>query len=222
MLRLTLVGCLSVGLAACEDGRGTQYSSARAQQTVPDYIPVTPGAVPVRQPVLTAPISVTPGAVPIVSASSVQVKPVSDNALPASSRDLLTLDPHKTAFAPVASLKPPAPSETGTSMRSPQTPVAAAAPTSSPATPARRYAKGTLHTACQAAGRKEATDRRCGCVQWVANRELTPAQQKRGAGYFTNQQALQDARQSDSRANEQFWAAWKEFGSKAGRLCRST
>lgn len=53
-------------LAGCGDGRGSPYSSERAQRSSVSYIPVTPGAVPVMEPqVLTGPIAVTPGAVPV-------------------------------------------------------------------------------------------------------------------------------------------------------------
>ena len=211
---------LCAGLSACSDGRGSIYSSARAQQAAPSYIPITPGATPVTETapaqgavvvqngVLTEPVAITPGATPVEVA-----------ALDAPG----TFDA-TTAQAPAVSLKPQ------TAERGQARIVQASAPASTrvattqqrPSTKGPRYAKGTIYNACRQAGRKEASDRRCGCVQWVADQRLNPDQQRRGAGYFSNQQGLQDTRQSDRATDERFWTAWKAFGQDAGRQCRST
>lgn len=100
--------------------------------------------------------------------------------------------------------------------------VATAAPAPQASVPAVTFATGPIHDACRAAGRRGATRERCGCVQWVADRELTHRQQQRGARYFTDQQQLQEVRQSDDRSNSDFWQAWSRFGSRAGGLCRGT
>ena len=205
MFRNSLI-CISVltALAACSDGRGSNYSSQRAQTGQPAFIPVTPGARPIApqsvnglpaQPapaVLTQPIAITPGAQPV---------DVNGLALPAGYTPSVPAD---TQQAPVAA-----------------TPVRVAPAATQQAAPVRRYARGDIYDACRDAGRTEATDHRCGCVQWVADQTLTPTQQQRGAGYFVDQQGLQDARQSDGSANERFWTAWKEFGQQAGQQCRS-
>ena len=207
MFRNVLTCIIVAGaLSACGDGRGTSFSSQRAQTAAPAYIPVTPGAVPVTpqtvnglpaQPapaVLTQPIAITPGA-----------QPVDANGAP--------LPAGYTPSIPAAGETTPQPAVATASVPAP-TPIPTAAPV-------RRYARGEIYTACRGAGRKEATDQRCGCVQWVANQTLSPAQQVRGAGYFSDQQGLQDTRQSDGAANERFWAAWKEFGQQAGGQCQA-
>ncbi len=156
-------------LAACGDGRGSPYSSARAQTTPYAAGPAT-GA-----PVLASPIAVTPGAVPI--------------------------RPGGTGQAAVTT--------------------AALAPAAAPA-PAVRFATGPIYSACLGAGRAGATETRCGCVQWVADRQLTAGQQRRGAGYFNDQQDLQEARQSGNSSDSEFWTAWRKFGASAGDLCRAS
>ena len=169
-------------LAACGDGRGSPYSSARAQQSSVAYVPVTPGAVPVTGgQTLSGPIAVTPGAVPIqpgdASAGVVQT----------------------TALAP-----------------------APAAPAPAAPAPAVRFATGPIYSACLESSRSGASQQRCGCVQWVADRQLDADQQRRGATFFTNQHGLQEVRQSDGRSDAEFWTAWKAFGASAGDMCRNT
>ncbi|MEL7097329.1 MAG: hypothetical protein AAGM84_00745 [Pseudomonadota bacterium] len=92
-----------------------------------------------------------------------------------------------------------------------------------PATPAPSvlFATGPIKTACEAAGRKQASRARCGCVQAVADMELSAAQQRRGAGYFRDPHALQEVRQSSQSnpSNGRFWTAWKAFGARAEALC---
>lgn len=81
------------------------------------------------------------------------------------------------------------------------------------------FASGPIQQACQSDGRKAASRARCGCVQAVANQSLSASDQRRGAKYFKNPQALQDVRQSDNASNERFWKAWKQFGQNAAALC---
>lgn len=178
MVRILLFITSCMWLAACSsDGRGSQYSSARAAPPTPTYIPVTPGATPVLSS--QAPVVITP--------ASAQAP--------------------RTSPTPVTRASAPAPR-------------AAPAPT-----PTRRAgsARGPIFSACQASGRKAATRARCGCVQWVADQELTAAQQRRGAGYFNNPHGLQEVRQSSERvrANGVFWEAWKAYGARAARQCQN-
>lgn len=84
------------------------------------------------------------------------------------------------------------------------------------------YATGPIQQACQRAGRKASSRARCGCIQAVANRELSARDQRRGAGYFSNQHALQEVRQSDNPGNERFWKAWKAYGQRAASVCKGT
>lgn len=87
--------------------------------------------------------------------------------------------------------------------------------------PVVQFASGPIQKACQAQGRKAASRARCGCVQAVANRELSSADQRRGVKYFKNPHALQEVRQNqDSNpGNKRFWAAWKAYGQRAAQVC---
>ncbi|KIN63413.1 hypothetical protein Z946_2285 [Sulfitobacter noctilucicola] len=84
-----------------------------------------------------------------------------------------------------------------------------------------QFASGPIQKACQAQDRKAATRARCGCVQAVANRELSAADQRRGAKYFKDPHALQQVRQNqdNNASNRRFWAAWKAYGQSATRTC---
>ncbi len=84
------------------------------------------------------------------------------------------------------------------------------------------FASGPIQQACQSAGRKNASRARCGCIQAVADWTLSPQDQRRGAGFFSNPQALQDVRQSDIASNERFWDAWKAYGQQAAEFCAET
>lgn len=184
-------------LSAC--GGGTRYSSQRAQAPQPTYIPVTPGAVPVTS----SAVAVTP----VAPVTQVEANPVAPPVYVASGATSLRPPARSTAaIAPVqVATATPAPVR-----------VAARAPA-----PQRvaLFATGPIYTACKAAGRKAATKARCGCIQAVADKELSKSQQRRGAGYFDNQHKLQQVRQSDSSTNEAFWTAWKAYGKSAARQC---
>ncbi len=255
MIRMGFLLVAVALVSACGNGgRGSLYSSARAQTEAPVFVPVTPGATPgvagiaaptpvtqgvlpgeavpaaaatpLTRPapaVLTEPIAITPGAVPV----SAQPAIVTQAAVVTPALAVPAVF-NPTVQAPVVSLKPKTAPRVGAPARSaPQviqasaSAAAATAPTRAP-TAGRRFARGPIYAACRSAGRKEATSRRCGCVQWVADRGLTNAQQRRGAGYFNNQQGVQDARQSDKSADEAFWTAWKAFGQSAAQQCRGS
>jgi hypothetical protein len=81
------------------------------------------------------------------------------------------------------------------------------------------FASGPIATACRAAGRKQASRARCGCVQAVANRSLTSSEQRRGAAFFSDPHKAQVTRQSDNPANEKFWKKWKAYGVQASKQC---
>ena len=84
------------------------------------------------------------------------------------------------------------------------------------------FATGPLQQACQSDRRKASSRARCGCIQAVANRELSGADQRRGATMFKNPHRLQEIRQSNNAANERFWKAWKAYGQTAAKLCANT
>ncbi len=87
--------------------------------------------------------------------------------------------------------------------------------------PVVQFATGPIQKACQAQGRKQASRARCGCVQAVADRELSASDQRRGARYFRDPHKLQQVRQNQdgNASNRRFWAAWKSYGQKAARVC---
>lgn len=251
MIRVILGLVALAALAACSDGRGSQYSSARADanQGQPSYIPVTPGATPIDQrknPVVLQPV-VTQTAeqqqvVVQTSPSAIGTQPAATPAqtaaapgAPAPAAAPVVFADIPTGQAPISSLKPLARGEVPVQVASaapvvPQSAVSRARPATPRPTRAAaitprsgaKFAKGPIYSACLNAGRKAATQSRCGCVQWVADQELTAAQQRRGAGYFRNQQGLQDTRQSDNPASEAFWKAWKAYGQSASRQCKSS
>ena len=84
------------------------------------------------------------------------------------------------------------------------------------------FATGPIQKACQQANRKSASRARCGCIQAVANRELSNTDQRRGAAMFSDPHKLQEVRQSDNASNERFWKVWKAYGNKASGLCSTS
>jgi len=85
--------------------------------------------------------------------------------------------------------------------------------------PSQQFASGPIQRACEAQGRKAANSQRCGCIQAVANSELSYGEQKRGVKAFKDPHKLQVWRQSDSISDNAFWATWKSFGQTAAKVC---
>jgi hypothetical protein len=85
--------------------------------------------------------------------------------------------------------------------------------------PTQLFATGPIQRVCLAQGRKTANSQRCGCVQAVADRELSSTQQRRGVTAFKDPQKLQQWRQSDSSSDNAFWDVWKAFGNEAAKVC---
>lgn len=81
------------------------------------------------------------------------------------------------------------------------------------------FATGPLQRACVAQDRRAATAARCGCVQAVADQQLSGSEQRRGVRAFKDPHKLQEWRQSDRASDNAFWATWKEFGAAAERVC---
>lgn len=86
-------------------------------------------------------------------------------------------------------------------------------------TPTQLYATGPLQRACLSQGRKAANSQRCGCIQAVADQQLSSAEQKRGVKAFKDPHKVQVWRQSDRASDNAFWATWKTFGQNASRVC---
>ena len=79
---------------------------------------------------------------------------------------------------------------------------------------------GPIRAACLRSDRPRANAMLCGCIQSVADRTLSSAHQKRGAGWFAEPHEAQEVRQSDRRGDEAMWEAWKAFAATAERTCQ--
>ena len=87
------------------------------------------------------------------------------------------------------------------------------------ATSARPYAAGPIQKACLAADRSAASPALCGCVQAVADRNLSGRDKGRVPRFFRNPHLAQETRQSDNPRDEAFWRRYKAFVTAAERSC---
>ena len=78
---------------------------------------------------------------------------------------------------------------------------------------------GPISRACLAADRSAASPRLCGCVQSVANRELSSADRSRVASFFGDPERAHAIKISDTRANDAFWDRYRSFISAARSQC---
>ncbi|WP_298839712.1 hypothetical protein [uncultured Roseobacter sp.] len=85
-----------------------------------------------------------------------------------------------------------------------------------------QFASGEIANACLKKNRRGASPARCGCVQAVANRTLTPSEKRRGAAFFGDPERVHEMKVSDSPANERFWEHWSRFADQAELICSST
>ncbi|MGP6088273.1 arginine transporter [Antarctobacter jejuensis] len=83
-------------------------------------------------------------------------------------------------------------------------------------------ASGPVSDACLRAGRSAASRQRCGCVQAVANRDLSASDQRLAVTFFADPHRAQEIRQSDNPRHEAFWQRYKAFAARAETLCRGT
>ncbi len=82
------------------------------------------------------------------------------------------------------------------------------------------FASGPISSACLKAGRKSANRNLCGCIQGVANRDLSSADQRLAATFFRDPHRAQVIRQSDRASHEVFWKKYKAFAARAEGTCR--
>lgn len=85
--------------------------------------------------------------------------------------------------------------------------------------PVQLFATGPLQRACLAQDRKAANSARCGCIQAVADQQLSSAEQRRGVRVFKDPHKLQEWRQSDRASDNAFWRVWKAYGQSAAKVC---
>ncbi|WP_417211541.1 arginine transporter [Antarctobacter sp.] len=90
------------------------------------------------------------------------------------------------------------------------------------AAPQVRVSSGPIADACMRAGRSGASRQRCGCVQTVADSDLTSSDQRLAVTFFADPHRAQEIRQSDNPRNEAFWKRYKAFAARAESVCRGT
>lgn len=78
---------------------------------------------------------------------------------------------------------------------------------------------GPIETACLRTDRAQATRAMCRCVDSVAQRTLTRAEQRRAASFFRDPQRAQDVRMSSNARDNEFWTRYRAFGAAAERTC---
>ena len=88
------------------------------------------------------------------------------------------------------------------------------------AAPQVRISSGPIADACVAAGRQGATRRLCGCVQGVADRDLSVSDQRLAVSFFSDPHRAQEIRQSDNPRHEVFWQKYKAVAARAEQVCR--
>lgn len=82
-----------------------------------------------------------------------------------------------------------------------------------------RGATGDISRACLEADRRAASPELCSCVQQVANQSLSNGDQARAVTFFADPQLAQDTRQSDRRADQNFWQRYRAFSDLAAQIC---
>lgn len=82
------------------------------------------------------------------------------------------------------------------------------------------FASGPIQKACVQSDRKRANRALCGCIQSVADRELSGSDQRLAVKFFKDPHHAQEIRQSDRASHEVFWKKYKGFVSRAEGQCR--
>lgn len=78
---------------------------------------------------------------------------------------------------------------------------------------------GPIDSACARSDRGASRAPVCSCIQQVADRTLSRADQRRAAGFFRDAQQAQDVRMSKSNSDNAFWARYRKFASTAEAYC---
>ncbi|MDU8912784.1 hypothetical protein [Aestuariicoccus sp. MJ-SS9] len=82
-----------------------------------------------------------------------------------------------------------------------------------------QFASGPIQKACVRSDRRAANGRLCGCIQSVANRQLSSADQRLAVKFFQDPHQAQEIRQSDRASHEAFWQRYKSFVARAEGIC---
>lgn len=78
---------------------------------------------------------------------------------------------------------------------------------------------GPIDSACARSDRGASQLAVCSCIQQVADRTLSRADQRRAAGFFRDAQQAQDVRMSKSNSDNAFWARYRNFATTAEAYC---
>ncbi len=78
---------------------------------------------------------------------------------------------------------------------------------------------GPVESACLRLDRAQATRAMCRCIDSVAQRTLTRAEQRRAATFFRDPQRAQDVRMSRNSRDNEFWTRYRAFGAAAEQAC---
>lgn len=78
---------------------------------------------------------------------------------------------------------------------------------------------GPIDSACIRSDRSARSYALCGCIQQVADRTLSRADQRRAANFFKDPHQAQEVRMSKSNADNAFWARYKNFAATAEAYC---
>ena len=84
------------------------------------------------------------------------------------------------------------------------------------------FATGPIYSACLKANRKSASTSRCGCIQAVADQQLSSRDQSRAVPFFSDPHSAQETRQSDNPFNEAFWKRYRAYADTAARQCSAS
>ncbi|PWG17809.1 hypothetical protein DFK10_03555 [Salibaculum griseiflavum] len=81
------------------------------------------------------------------------------------------------------------------------------------------FATGPIYSACRASDREASNRQLCGCIQAVADRELSSRDENRIAGFFNDPEEAHAVKISDTSANDAFWDRYRDFIGVARRTC---
>ena len=80
-------------------------------------------------------------------------------------------------------------------------------------------ASGPIGGACIRSDRAAATPALCSCIQRVASRSLSTADQRRAAEFFGNPERAERVRRSDAERDDAFWDRYRAFANRAEAVC---
>lgn len=90
---------------------------------------------------------------------------------------------------------------------------------SGPARGVQPMASGPISSACLQSDRRARSPALCGCIQAVADRTLSGADQRRAVGFYGDPHSAQVIRQSDRPRDRSFWRSYTDYALEAERVC---